>query len=191
MARQAVPATILTAAVLVLAGCAKREIMLVEPAEFAQIISRKEQAVIAQEPVEYRLREYDGRLLMRIDNPPDGEQPVTLLGERSYVVDPSGESHRLRGGTLAPASYMIVEVPPVFYPYYYGPRVGFGFGTSFNHRCFVDDGFYGAGVGYAVGGGYPRWKWKEGEVRLRLVYDHGPGTEPVEHTFLFVRRKVE
>jgi len=113
-------------------GCATYEYNLVQPAELARHIGSKADETVTVDPLQYRLRTVDNRLVMRIFNPT--EDPIELVGARSTVVDPSGQSHPLRGQTIAPNSFMKLIFPPrrpqVYYPSA-GPTFGVGVGTAY------------------------------------------------------------
>src|SRR5262245_44628212 len=81
-------------------GCAKYEFDIVDPPELAGHIGSKSDHDVEREPLEYRLRAYDNRLVMRIYNKTD--DPIHLQGDRSFVVDPDGQSRPLRSQTIAP-----------------------------------------------------------------------------------------
>ena len=52
----------------------------------------------------------DNYLVMRIFNLT--REPVTLLGDQSFAVDPHGQSHPLQGQTIAPGTYIKLIFPP-------------------------------------------------------------------------------
>ncbi|MCI0365295.1 MAG: hypothetical protein L0Y44_14345 [Phycisphaerales bacterium] len=181
-----------TGFVALLNGCATYEYVLVEPVEFARTIGREDVA-IEREPLTYRFTDLKSRLGVKVVNPND--EPVTLVGEKSYVVDPAGQSYPMRGGTIAPDSFVAFTIPPAARMYDAGPRFGVGVGFG----SYSDGGFYGGSVGhtfYDDGGWYPAsyevvnvWQWKEGRVTLRLMVERTG--QMIEHEFVFLRRKVE
>jgi hypothetical protein len=164
----------------VLCGCAKYQYQLLEPAQFAQTIGREEVS-IDRDSVQYRLREYDRRQSMRIAN--SGDDPITLLGERSYIVDPNGESHPMRGVTIAPGSYIGLVLPPLAPVYRTGPRFGVGVGVGTSFMCRSPS----SNLHELIDPEGPYWRWKEGEVRMQLTFEQGPS----EHHFTFVRRRMD
>ena len=215
-----VPAVALAMAAFLLGGCARYEYQLVEPAEFSQIIPRDGRDVpavtVPREPLEYRFAEVGHRLGVQIDNPT--QRPITLLGERSYVVDPAGYSHPMRGATIAPRSRISFSLPPVQWVYRSRPRfsvgvgvgtyrsgsfIGTGFGTPLYYPYYGDPWYYDTYVMRVA-----PWDWREGLVRMRLVYDvaRQPADVPelgeerelegqrerveVEHEFAFERRRI-
>ena len=188
-----------------LVGCTTYEYDIVAPPELAQHIGTKQWVRAAQEPLEYRFITVESRLVMEIHNrTPD---PVQLVGDRSVVVDPRGQSHGLRGQTIAPNSFVKLILPPMQARVERGgPSVGFGIGLGLGSAGYRGRRAYYpyGGVGYGVPLGYdePRyyavvdpndstyWEWSgEGEARLTLVYDHGGG-KTFTHQFVFGRRKT-
>jgi hypothetical protein len=124
-------AAVVLAGVLVLllgGGCAHYEYDLVEPPELARHVGKSE-VVVPLEPLEYRMRTVENRLVIHVVNPTD--EPVTLIGPQSYIVSPGGQSHPLRTQTIAPHTFIPLILPPMR-PYYYYPSYptwGFGFGV--------------------------------------------------------------
>ena len=183
-----------------LGGCARYEFDLVEPAELARHISSKAEAVVPLDPLEYRLRAVEGRLVMNILNPTD--DPVTLLGAQSYVVAPSGQSHPLRSQTIAPHTFVRLILPPMRPYYRSGPTFGIGVGVGISHRVH-GRGFYRGPWGYDPFFDEPRyytlydesdvtyWDWKgETDVRLRLVFQRGANAKTFSDDFTFHRKKM-
>lgn len=195
MNRQPLRITILVFACLALTSCAKYQFHIVEPAAHAQLVERKHAAEFAIDPLNYQLQEIDKYLAIRIENPTD--EPITILSERSYVVDPEGETHALRGGTIAPRSFVTFTLPPV--PYYREAEphfsVGFGVGTSYNVRQYHGGHHYHHSYFYSNYWGpswYAEpysWRWKSGPVRMSVVGETSNGR--FEHNFLFERVRVK
>ena len=192
-------------ALSLLSGCAHYEYDLTNPPDLARHIGAKSDEIVRVDPLEYRLRTYENRLVMSVFNPtPD---PITLMGDRSYVVDPAGQSHPLRSRTIAPDTFIRLILPPMRPGYYQSsPGIGIGFGVGYSR-------FYGHRYGYRALGYYdpffydqpPRyytyydesdntyWNW-EGQtpVRLHLVYFRAGSNnrEPFTHDFTFARKKM-
>jgi hypothetical protein len=163
------------------AGCARHEFDLLEPPELAQRIGREMPAVIERAPLVYRLQSAEGRLVMTIRNPTD--QPVVLLGERSYVVDPEGQSRPLPTQAIAPASYIKLIFPPLRDPRA-APRFGIGFGVMRTGTMRMDD----EPVLLSAGRADPYWRWRdEAPVRMRLVFQVGADTFAQDFVFRRVR----
>ena len=190
-----------------LTGCARYEYDLIQPPDLRRHVGTKTDQVIRLEPIEYKLRTVDNRLVMRAYNRTD--RAIVLLGEQSVVVAPDGESHPVRGRTIAPGSHVKLIFPPL------RPRIERG-GPSFG---------VGVGVGVSrhryrrVGAAYDGiepfdhepayltmyepaealyWNWKgESDARIILVYQRGgpgaataPTTDEIRHEFTFHRRKM-
>lgn len=186
-------------ALLSAAGCARYQYVLLEPGSGEQAVQKKKWLVVPQDPVTYRLGTEDGRLVVRIANTTD--EPIRIIGDRSYAVDPEGETHPIGGGTIAPHAYthIVLPPPPRIYRGYTNYH-GFGWGYGRWHRPY----------GWAYGGGYPygwydpwyepstytvevygpyHWDWKTGTVRLHLAFERGENR--FEQSLAVLRRKVQ
>jgi hypothetical protein len=189
-------------------GCARYEFEVLEPPEFATHVGRKKEtaADVRREPLDYHMRAYDGRLVMNIFN--NDEQPIDLLGDQSYVVDPDGESHPLPSAAIAPDAYIKLIFPPLR-PYYpREPHFGFGIGIGVSHfhhnhhrhfrgprfRHFFDPDMTGTSASrtyfYQYDPGTLYWAWeKESAIRLRLTYRR-QNDEIFHHEFVIRRVRV-
>ncbi len=180
---------------LLLSGCARYEYLLVEPSQFARGIT-KDKTRFEDDPMEYELFERSGRLAMAVINP--GAEPISVVPSKSYIVAPDGESHPLQGVSIAPNSYTAMLLPPEPPVYWSSPSFSFGFGVgsyygpyfSSGYHLYHDPFYYDPPRTY-----YPMnlphyWRWKTGQVRLRLAYERGTNA-PFTHDFVFERRKVE
>lgn len=181
---------------VLLGGCATYEYQLVRPPELSGHIGRGTDQVVRLEPLEYRLRSMDNRLVMRIFNLAD--EPVELIGPKCSVVDPSGQSHPLPSLSIAPGSFIKQIFPPPrprVYDPHYGPTWGVGVGMGVrvdarqketpaptaHVRPIYLDVYDEADARY--------WEWKgEGEARVMLVYRKGD--QEIRHDFLFRRKKM-
>src|SRR5688500_11934787 len=86
-------------ALLCVAGCARYQFVLVEPVD--RVVADGARIVVPIEPMEYRLSSLEDEfLIVRIINPTD--EVVEIIGDRTYVVDPTDETHPLGGGIVAP-----------------------------------------------------------------------------------------
>src|ERR1051325_7655004 len=94
---------------LILCGCASYVYRVVQPPGVPQSVT-DQPVIIRDDPLEYRLVRYKDRLDVRIINPTDDR--ITLDGNRSFVVDPKGESHPVRGRILGPHSFTGMLLPP-------------------------------------------------------------------------------
>jgi hypothetical protein len=110
-------------------GCASYEYDITRPADQRMHVSRKSDAVVRLDPLEYHLRATEGRLVMQIKNPT--QEAIQLDGDRSAVVDTEGQSHPLRSQTIASGSFIKLIIPPMrprVQPN--GPVFGIGVGVS-------------------------------------------------------------
>jgi hypothetical protein len=186
----------LLCAMLLLVGCARYEYDITRPQEFAQHIGSKSDVVFSRDPLEYRWRTVENRLVLRIFNPTD--QPITLLGQRSSLVDPEQQSHPLATQTMAPDSFIKLILPPLRPRIERtGPSIGIGVGTM------IGSGRYGrrAVTPYPDWPPEPRymtvydddaiyWDWNGAtRVRLTLVFQR-PDSSSFEHEFVIARRKM-
>jgi hypothetical protein len=179
----------LVLAPLVLAtGCASYRYQIIEPASVAHTIIYDRPVVINYDPLQYQLSRFHDQLGMTIINPTTDR--ITLRGDHSYVVDPKGETHPVRGRVLAPHSYAKMLWPPppttaeTVYPSYFGPGWAPGY-------PYVWGGFYGSYYGpvvtyYHAYTAYD-WKWDPGEAHMHLAYER-QGKE-FNHDFLILRER--
>jgi hypothetical protein len=193
-------------------GCAHYEYNLVRPPELTRHIGTETDEVFTVDPLQYRLRTVDNRLVVRIYNTTD--DPVELLGTRSTVVDPDGQSHPLRGQTIAAGSFIKLIFPPIPPRIYdYGPTFGIGVGYGYHTAVYPyharpgyhfhpaygppygpywhDPALYGPRYLAVVEGGdttYWDWKGADGEMRLLLAFQR-QGKE-FRQEFVFRRQKM-
>jgi hypothetical protein len=186
---------------LVSTGCAHYEYDLVEPADVAQHVGTKQSVVIPMEPLRYEARSASDRLVLFVFN--ESGEPVKLLGDDSFAVDPRGESHPLPTRTVAAGSSTKLIFPPVRPTFRQsGPTIGVGVGVGVAHS-YGRRGYYrGGGVAgdpcYSDEPRYYRleddgtvyWDWTgDGTaVKLRLVYQQGD--KQFHHDFTFKRVKM-
>ena len=176
------------------AGCAHYEYDLVDPPNLAQHIGSKSDAVFTLDPLLYRMRSVDDYLVILIHNRTD--EPIRLLADHSFAVDPKGQSHPLRAQTIGPRSYIKLVLPPPppdVQPA--GPVFSFGVGWGYPHPYWPGwyDPFWGpVAPAYTVVVTDPNYYWAwddEGDATLSLTYQRG--TSPTfTHQFRFHRRKM-
>lgn len=208
--RSASVAAILALVVFISGGCARYEYDLVEPADQARHIGKGVDAVVAIEPITYRLRTVDNRLVVRAYNNTDDS--IYLHGDHSSVVDPDGQSHPLRTQSIAPHSFIKLIFPPPR-PRVYDSSPTFGVGIGYGMRVDALPGPSPAGLPDRTEfhTHYPQWEpyfrdppqyiaivddndsyywdWKGGgEARVNLVYRRGDAE--IRHTFVFRRVKM-
>jgi len=193
-------------------GCARYEYELVEPREFTRHVGSSVDAVAEIDPLTYRLRSVDNRLVMRVYNNTDDS--IELLGDRSSVVDPNGQSHPLQSMSIAPHSFIkLIFPPPKPYVYDNGPTFGVGVGYGMRvdaipgpppaglpdrrefhmhenmwNWYFRDEPQYLSAAVIEDSNSY-YWTWKGvGEARINLVYRRGENE--IRHAFVFRRVKM-
>jgi hypothetical protein len=188
---------VLGTAIAFAGGCVRYEYDVTRPAELTAHVGTRDDVVLKRDPLEYRLITVENRLVMRVQN--DTDDPIQLVGEKSSVVDPKGESHPLRGLTIAPHSNAKLIFPPLrpVVERRGGPSFGIGVGTRIgynNPRPFrdpwYDDDYYDGPRYLAVieGDAY-YWEFDgPGEIRVSLTYQRGEQT--FNHEFVIRRVKV-
>jgi hypothetical protein len=195
---------LLPSAFCLLLGCAHYEYDIVEPPEFAGHVPEKKWTSVRRDELEYRLRSYDNRLIMRIHN--RGERAVKLLGPDSAAIDPRGESHPLHSATILPGSYVQrIFPPPRPSMQRFGPSFGIGVGGAFSsgygrygygHRYY--DPFYPSAFDHVEPRYYTLYdpndrtyfQWSgEKSVRLLLTCQR-EGGETFRHEWVLRKRKM-
>lgn len=175
---------------LFLTGCSTYQYRVVQPTTGAPPVASQSVSV-HYDPLEYTLSRDHDRLVLQINNPTDDK--IVLVGNRSFVVDPNGESHPMRDRVLAPRSFAKLALPPMPFTYAYPDYFAYGPGWGWFYAGSWYDPFWGPGWWGPPPLTYRQvltsydWHWKEGPARLRLMYDHGGKT--FEHDFEFVREK--
>jgi hypothetical protein len=169
------------------AGCQTYKFDILQPPVADRQIGTDQQTRVVIDPLEYRLQADEGRLVMLIYNPTS--DPIQLLGGKSAVVDPDGQSHPLRDVTMASGSYVKEIFPPM--RGYYGPGPSFQIGVGGiigNAEPSPKDAepicldVYGDSSNYF-------WDWQgETDVRMTLVYARGDATFSQELAFHRVKR---
>jgi hypothetical protein len=182
-------------------GCAHYEYDLITPPELARHVAAKADTIVTIDPLEYRLQTVDNHLVVRIFNTTD--DTMQLLGDKSSVVDPEGQSHPLRPGPIAPHSFLkLILPPPRPQVYDSGPTFGIGVGVHASHNDDPDRHYRGAYGVYDPALDPPRymyvydegnayfWDWHgDGDARLTLVYQTSH-KDLIHHEFTFRRRKM-
>jgi hypothetical protein len=185
---------ILLFAILLLAGCAHYDFNLVKPEQFAATVGKKDDTPVTVDPLEYRFRNVDNFLVVRIKNPTG--DPIQLLGDRSSAVDGRGEAHPLRSQTIPPGAYVKVIVPPPR-PTAYDPGPHFGFGLGVIGRAgrgfggLYDPLFYDEPRVYTLydeGNNY-YWDWR-GNTSVKLTFTFERGGKTFSDEFTFFKKKL-
>lgn len=182
-------------------GCARYQYDIVRPEDARQRIG-KEWRRVDRGPVYFRLRTVDNHLLVHVYNA--SEDPIRVLGDRSYIVTPVGRSIPLPTQTIAPGAFMKLILPPVEQVIRAGPSVGFGFGYRAHgyYPWYYSPYYPYGGYGPAFYDPYwyePRyfyienpenyWEWEgETDVTLRVVFEQRD--QVFDHMFIFHRVKI-
>ena len=202
-------ALVLLSACALLGGCARYEYDLTQPPDLRRHIGKKSDEVIRLDPIEYRMRTVDNRLVIRAYNRTD--QPMQL-SDQSVVVAPDGESHPIRGRTIAAGSHVkLIFPPPRPRIERGGPTFGVGVGVGVSrhrHRYRTLGADYDTVDTLAHEPAYLTmyepaealyWDWKgERDARITLVYQRAgpaaaataPASSEIRHEFTFHRRKM-
>lgn len=169
-----------------LTGCAKYDFVIVHPESLEQRISEVP-VRIETANLTYHMQARTNALIIQVFNP--SAQPVQLIGNRSFVVDPYGYSRPINSAAIGANAYAQLMLPPA-QPYYtvYRPYWGPGY-----YAGAYPYGHYGYGRPFSShysptvyrGGYYPDleyieynnpndpgiWAWKGNtSVRLSLTY---------------------
>lgn len=166
-----------------LSACTHYEFDLLQPEEFSAHVGRSAKNSVSFErpPLHYHLQAYEGRLVMQIANPTD--QPIEILGGRSFAVDPAGQSHPIPSQAIGPHSFIRLVFPPLW-PMYAAPGYVVYRGWGFYEWCDYPP--------YAlVPAGPPElyWEWKDSTMaKVHLVFREGEKT--IEQEFVFARKKT-
>jgi len=167
-------------------GCASTSFDIVDPPELTRRVTSDSDTLVELKPLAYRFRVVEDRLVARIYNP--GDQPVSILGPESYVVDPQGQSHVAASQTIPPGAFVKLILPPLppdRTPS--GPSLSFEVSSSGLTMDNPQPQLERPGVGGAV---VDTWSWPaDGTVRLNFRYRIG-NKEPFTHSFSIRRHKT-
>jgi hypothetical protein len=183
---------LITLVAVCLTSCTTYRYRIVQPASGASAVA--DQPVnVRCEPLDYRLFRDHDHLAMQVTNPTDDR--IVLLGNSSFVIDPSGESHPIRDRVLGPHSFTMFLLPPIPFTYatpdYWGWGPGWGWGYTGSWYDPMWGPWFGSGwwgpplVSYQQVLTVYDWRWKTGPARLRLTYERAG--KSIEHDFEFVR----
>jgi hypothetical protein len=177
---------ILTLALLFLGGC-QYDFAIVQPADRAAVIGEKKPLVVVMAPAEYHFQAAEGRLVMEVHN--TGADSLEIDGQRSAVVDPTGQSHPLAGQLIPKDAFVRLILPPMHYDR--GPG-------GFLHVGVVADAAGGASQSSAPAtqvvyldelDNPDHWDWHDDDnIRVELTIRRG--SETFVHDFEFHRHKL-
>jgi hypothetical protein len=93
-------------------GCAQFEFDVTPAGSNEPVhVATTDDAHLSDNPLRYRFRADDGRLVMWIENPT--QVAIELLGRKSSVIDPDDVDHPLHGRTIGPMSSIKEILPPL------------------------------------------------------------------------------
>lgn len=177
-------------AVLMLVGCKSYEYDVIQP-QPALHVGTKQFVSTELSPLRYEMITVEDYLVMQIRNPTD--RSVSLLPDKSYIIDQRGQSRSVNGLTIAPGSFIKLIFPP---PRPYVRDEGgfrFGVGTGID-----TSGGFGTRLGTGYGGGGTSsvrnldenyyWPWEgEGTVKFHFVFSDGK--ENFDHDLVIERKR--
>jgi hypothetical protein len=179
-----------------MAGCSSYRYFIVEPPQFAQEVPRKQAVQVMLGPLHYEFLERHHRLAITLAN--SGSNAVAIVEKKSYIVSPDGQTHPVRGGNIAPNSYLAMTLPPEPRVVPSGPTFGFGMGYGYGwypHSPWwgVYEPFYSPQAYYIYDehdGQY--WRWPKGTVRMRLNFEaQGSPPKDLDDNWVFERRRIK
>jgi hypothetical protein len=134
-------------------------------------VGTSQDTALADDPLRYRFRSVDGRLVMWINNPT--ADPIELLGDKSRVTDPDDIDHPLHSQIIAPGSSIKEVLPPLESfsqePAPSPPQPGNPYGQS-GFIATPDVGNV-TPAGPGPGGSDYLWQWDDdSDIRLDLVF---------------------
>jgi hypothetical protein len=175
------------------AGCRTYNYRIVQPAATSQIIA-EQSVTVHYDPLDYRFVRHHDRLVMRISNPTDDQ--IGLQQDRSFVVDPEGESHPLRAQVIYPHSSTHLLLPPRPVQHRSYASSPWGWGSDWPPAPFVpdwdpfyDEYYFWPYISVHRVHTIYDWTWEKGSVRLRLSYECKGQT--FEHNFQIMREQVK
>jgi hypothetical protein len=180
-------------AAVVLTGCRSYQYRVVQPPESPAVVA-DHPLVVRQDPLEYTLSRDHDRLALNIANPTT--ERITLDGNRSYVIAPSGETHPVPGRLIGPHSFTRLLMPPlpIVYPYTdwsmgWGPGAwGPGLYDPFWGPYYAAPYYYPTTSYHRIPTAYD-WDWKIGAAQFHFTYERNTNT--FEHSFEIIREELK
>lgn len=173
---------------LVGVSCARYEYDLLRPEDRQSHIGVKDEVTVEEPPLRFRMVTVDNRLVVRVYNMT--EKPIQLVGVKSFVVDPAGQSRAVKSQVIPGGAFVKFVLPPVRPEFVgqggqrivgYGPGLGrgeFGFGYDEPERYTLVDG------------GEVYWNWEgEGSATMTLVFE--VEKKELTQSFTFGRRRMD
>jgi hypothetical protein len=176
----------LLAVLITASGCRSFEYRFIAPAGNAGVVAGQP-VPLHYDLLDYELQRRHGRLAMKILNPT--KERIVLNGEKSYVIDPKGESHPLVGSAIGPGSYLDILFPPkTATGQVIGGTGGWAWAPGYRGGFAGSEPlYYGPPVTtYQIWTAYD-WNWQTGTARIRLSYEQDGKT--YEHNFEIVRER--
>jgi hypothetical protein len=174
---------------LLCCGCATYGFDVVQPAVADRAIGGDQWTSVTIDPLVYKLRADEGRLVMRIYNPTS--DAIELLGGKSTVVDPDGLSHPLHSQVMAPETDIAYVFPPLRDTATGGePEIGIGAGNFDSPGYIAPSGYQAASTPPipSAASAYD-FDWEgESDVSMTLVYKRGDSTFSQSLAFHRVKR---
>jgi len=177
----------------VITGCHTYQYRIVQPPQANSLVADGP-VIVHYDPLEYTFARVRDRLAVRISNPTTNQ--VALRGDKSFVVDPRGESHPVPGRVIGARSYTRMLLPPqpataevigyYGYPWAWGPGF-YGYGAPFWHG-YNDPFVYGPSITYLQLNTPYDWLWRTGPIQLHLGYERNG--QPLEHHFEILRERA-
>jgi hypothetical protein len=153
-----------------LAGCTSYRYDAAVGGNPPMAVQKETDLVLPAGLVELRLRQVESRCVLLVVNRNDAD--VTLVGEKSALVDPRGQSHAVGGQLIPPNSHVKFVLPPLRDTTPSGPTIGIGFGVLVENDAPRN-------ALYLTTSPVPDyWDWPgEGEIRLTLSVRKGEAEE--------------
>ncbi len=164
-------------------GCTHYDYDIVDPPDAARHVGPDQWVDVPFPPLVYHFITEDNYLICRIENSSDAA--IQLLGDRSVVVSPDGQSHPLRSETIAGHSFIKLVFPPL-QPRIerYGPSIGFGVGYRADARTCSEPSYLDLYVDDA-----PYYWSFHGEGTFRITFVFRSDQRTIEQHFTIGRQK--
>ncbi|MDB5330131.1 MAG: hypothetical protein JWP03_1282 [Phycisphaerales bacterium] len=168
-------------------GCVHYEYDLIDPHGPVRPIAKA--LDVQRGPIAYHFKNLNTRLRLVIENASD--QPVSLLGNGSYLVDPRQEAIAFSARVIPPHAHVTFSFPPVWPVYgvwrdpgWYGPGWGWG---PYYYGDWIGPPYYSY---YEMRGPPPPgyFEWPSGK-RIRLNFAYQQDGSWFSHEFIILKRR--